>query len=373
MPEDGVGESGSRGVGESGPVAPAGGDGTEAGSGEGGRRRRRRGGVAHRKERDPSLPPRAFGRDARQPIREKRRPAPLQGDRAPQYLVIGHICADLLPDGTAVLGGTALYSAITAARLGLRVGVLTRGRYGVEVDGIKVPGLEEYADLVDIVVQQAEGPTVFVNEYQGGRRTQTVRRWAGEIDLRGLPPHWTTARVVHLGPIAQEIDVRQTGTLAPGFLGCTPQGWMRQWPMERGGRVRHVPLRLPAELMTRLDAVVVSDEEIFQARETVEWVGARRLGVVTLGESGARIVYGGQRDELPGFPVRTIDLTGAGDVFAAAFFIKASDRSASAVDAARFANATASLSLTGIGAGAVPSIAEVEALLATERDLAGRR
>ncbi len=378
MPEDGVGESGgrevgesgSREVGETGPADRIGGDETGAG---GGGRRRRRGGVAHRKERDPSLPPRHLGRDERQPIREKRRPGPLQGDRAPEYLVIGHICADLRPDGTAVLGGTALYSAITAARLGWRVGVLTRGRYGIEVDGIKVPGLEEYADLVSIVVQEAAGPTVFVNEYQGGRRTQSVRRWAGEIDLRGLPPHWANARVVHLGPIAQEIDVRQTGSLAPRFLGCTPQGWMRQWPMERGGRVRHVPLRLPAELMTRLDAVVVSDEEISQAREVVEWVGARRLGVVTLGESGARIVYGGQRDELPGFPGRTVDLTGAGDVFAAAFFIKASDRTASAVDAARFANATAALSLTGIGVGGVPSVAEVEALLATERDLAPRR
>ncbi|CAA9580377.1 MAG: hypothetical protein AVDCRST_MAG59-4660 [uncultured Thermomicrobiales bacterium] len=373
MPED---ESGSRGVEESrrgdrGTV-PREGDDDEA---KGGGRRRRRGGVAHRKERDPSLPPRprALGRDGRQPIREKRRPGPLQGDRAPEYLVIGHICADLLPDGTAVLGGTALYSAITAARLGWRVGVLTRGRYGVEVDGIEVPGLEEYADLVSIVVQEADGPTVFVNEYRGGRRTQVVRRWAGEIDLRGLPPHWANARVVHLGPIAQEIDVRQTGSLAPRFLGCTPQGWMRRWPLETGGRVRHVPLRLPPELMTRLDAVVVSDEEISQAREVVEWVGARRLGVVTLGESGARIVYGGKRDELPGFPVRTVDLTGAGDVFAAAFFIKASDRAASAVDAARFANATAALSLTGIGAGAVPSVAEVEALLATERDLALRR
>ena len=95
--------------------------------------------------------------------------------------------------------------------------------------------------------------------------------------------------------------------------------------------------------------------------------------MVTLGESGARIVSGGRRDELPGFPVRTADLTGAGDVFAAAFFIKASDRAASAVDAARFANAVAALSLTGVGASAIPALAEVVALLTTERDLALRR
>lgn len=334
-------------------------------------RKRRRGGVKHRGKRDASLPP-WHADTEREAIREKPRRPVMAAQRAPDYLVIGHICADLLPDGSAVLGGTALYSALTAAALGMRVGVLTRGRYGVTVDGIAVPGLERYADQLSIIVQDAEGPTVFVNEYSGGRRTQMVRRWAGEIDLRGLPPHWLNARIVHLGPIAQEIDVRQVGSLQPEFLGCTPQGWMREWP-SGGGRVRHVPLRLAPELMSRLDAVVVSDEEIAQAREVVEWVGQRKLGVVTLGESGARIIYAGQRAELGGFPIKTVDLTGAGDVFAAAFFAKAADRSASAVQAARFANATAALSLRGVGASSVPALADVEALLATESDYAGRR
>ncbi|MCC6313160.1 MAG: carbohydrate kinase [Thermomicrobiales bacterium] len=297
----------------------------------------------------------------------------MQELRAPEYLVIGHICADVLPDGTAVLGGTALYAALTAAQLGLRVGVLTRGRYGETIGDIVVPGLDAYADRLSIVVQQADSPTVFVNEYSGGRRTQTIRRWAGEIDLRGLPPHWLNARIIHLGPIAQEIDLRQIGALAPRFLGTTPQGWMREWPMASGGRVRHVPLRLPPELLSRLDAIVVSDEEISQAREAVEWVGARRLGVVTLGENGARVTFGGERAEVPAFPVRVVDPTGAGDVFAAAFFAKAADRAASAIDATRFANATAALSLTGLGASHVPTLSEVQALLASDSDLVARR
>jgi sugar/nucleoside kinase (ribokinase family) len=284
----------------------------------------------------------------------------MQSFRAPDYLVIGQIVCDVQPDGSGVLGGTALYSALTAARLGARVGVLTRGRYGERIDGVDVPSLETYSDELTIISQEADSPTFFVNEYQGSRRTQTIRRWAGPIDLRGLPPHWANAKVIHLGPVAREIDTHQALSLQAGFLGITPQGWMREWPMERGGRVHHVQLRLPPELLARTDTIVVSDEEIAQSRTVVEWVGQRRIGVVTLGPSGCNLIYAGHRAELPGYPVKTVDLTGAGDVFAAAFFLKASDRNVSPVTAGRYANLVAALSLRALGPGSVPDIAEID-------------
>lgn len=309
----------------------------------------------------------------RQPLTPRRPLSGLQTARTPEYLIIGHICADLLPGGGAVLGGTALYSALTAARLGWRVGVLTRGAYGKTIDGVAIPSLEEFAGELSIIVQDAERPTVFVNEYSAGRRVQTLPHWAGPIDLRGLPPHWRNARVIHLGPIAQEIDPKQTGALTPAFLGATPQGWMRDWPRATGGRVKLNHLRLPAELVGQLDAIVVSDEEITLARDTVERVGSRRLGVVTKGEDGARVIYGGEHADLAGYKVPTVDLTGAGDVFAAAFFIRATDRSASAVTAGRFANAVAALSLRAIGPSGVPSKHEVDVFLTTAQERAIRR
>ncbi len=317
------------------------------------------------KPRDPSLPPRITrGGDKRgrkrQPLSESRSLSGMQTMRAPDYLVIGQIVCDIQPDGTGVLGGTALYSGLTAARLGARVGILTRGRYGETIDGIAVPSLEPYADQVTIITQEADSPTFFVNEYQGTRRTQHVRRWAGQIDLRGLPPHWANARIIHLGPVAREIDTHQALSLSPEFLGMTPQGWMREWPMERGGRVRHVQLRLPPDLLARTDAVVVSDEEIAQARAAVVSVGRQRIGVVTLGPNGCQITYGGNKADLPGYPVKTVDLTGAGDVFAAAFFLRAADRRVSPVAAGRFANLVAALSLRGIGPDAIPPMAEIE-------------
>ncbi len=300
----------------------------------------------------------------RQPIHDSRRRG-LQLSKTPDYLLIGHICADLQSDGSVVLGGTALYSAITAARLGARVAILTRGVYGREVAGMQVPNLDILADEgIQIVVQDTEIPTTFINVYQADRRVQTLPNWAGRIDLRGLPPHWRNARVVHLGPIADEIDPRQGTGLTTEFLGVTPQGWMRDWPREKGGRVQHINLRLPGELVGRIDSAIVSIEEIAWARDTVERVGARRLGVVTQGADGARIIAGGQRIELPGFKVPVKDLTGAGDVFAAAFFLKASDRTVSAETAGTFANAVAALSLSDVGAQTVPHMDDVDTLLA---------
>jgi len=287
----------------------------------------------------------------------------MQTVKPPEYLVIGHICADLTPDGKAVLGGTALYSALTAARLGWRVGVLTRGAFGRVIDGIEIPSLDAFAGEISIIVQDADTPTMFVNEYNAGRRVQMMPKWAGEIDLRGLPPHWRNAKVIHLGPVAQEINPRDTGVLTPEFLGVTPQGWMRDWPRPAGGRVKLLPLRIPADLRGQIDAIIVSDEEIAQARDVVEQIGARRLGVITRGEGGARILYGGELADLPGFNVPVKDLTGAGDVFAAAFFIRATDRTVSAVRAGRFANAVAALSLREVGSVAIPTLSEVEAFL----------
>jgi sugar/nucleoside kinase (ribokinase family) len=284
-------------------------------------------------------------------------------NRSPDYIVVGHICADILPDGTAVLGGTALYSALAAATLGWRTGILTRGRYDFDLDGLRIPALDFITDRIQVIVQDAEWPTLFVNDYSSGRRTQQIPKWAGPIDLRGLPPHWRNPRVLHLGPIAQEIDVRQSAGLNPEFLGVTPQGWMRDWPRATGGRVKSLRLRLPREFVSQIDGIVVNDEEFADSRDTVEAVGRNGYGVMTLGVGGARLFSPAGTDDVPAFDVPTVDLTGAGDVFAAAFFYRIADPSASPHDALVFANAAAGLSLAGIGATRIPTRAAIRRLL----------
>ncbi len=314
-----------------------------------------------------SQQPGPANRSERRPFRKGGSHSGLQRMRTPDYLVIGHICADLQPDGGVVLGGTALYSALTAARLGARTAVLTRGVFGRDVAGMTIPSLDPYLNEVSIIVQDADLPTTFINEYRADRRVQTMTHWAGPIDVNGLPPHWRNAKIIHLGPIADEIDPRASTGLTTQFLGATPQGWMRSWPRGSGGRVSHIPLKLPGALTDRLDSVIVSDEEIAYTREVVNRVGDRRLAAITRGENGAQVIAGGEKLELPGYRVGVQDLTGAGDVFAAAFFLKASDRTVSARKAGEYANAVAALSISRIGPFGVPNRKQVKELLETGR------
>jgi pfkB family carbohydrate kinase len=315
----------------------------------------------------------AKSKAAREPISPGRSFKGIQTSRTPEYLVIGHICADLRDDGSVVLGGTALYSAITAARLGWRTGVLTRGVYGRSVKGYEIPSLDQFADEIDIIVQESDTISMFVNKYFGGRRTQELPAWAGPIDLRGLPAHWRNARIIHLGPVCQEIETHQIQGLTTSFLGATPQGWMRTWPKARGGRVRTTHLRLPPNLVSTIDGMVVSDEEISDCRDTIDAVGNRRLAAITMGDNGSRVIFGGQRDVVPAYKVDAVDLTGAGDTYATAFFTKATDRKVSAVSAAQYASAVSALSLTGVGVAGIPTAAEVDQFLKTAETYPIRR
>jgi sugar/nucleoside kinase (ribokinase family) len=122
-----------------------------------------------------------------------------------------------------------------------------------------------------------------------------------------------------------------------------------------------------------LDGIVVSDEEIADCRDTVMAVGSRRLGAITMGDNGSQVIFGGRQEHVHAYKVPVADATGAGDTYAAAFFIKATDRSISAVKAADFASAVSALSLTGIGVHGIPTVKDVEAFMKTAKQLPIRR
>ncbi|HEY2434257.1 MAG TPA: PfkB family carbohydrate kinase [Vicinamibacterales bacterium] len=85
---------------------------------------------------------------------------------------------------------------------------------------------------------------------------------------------------------------------------------------------------------------------------------------VTLGAKGAAALDGDRYVYQPGFAVDAVDTTGAGDVFRAGF-IYATLRGDAPADVLRFACAAAAVSCTRRGAmNAVPSLDDVQALLA---------
>src|SRR3954452_4625998 len=143
-------------------------------------------------------------------------------DSALDYLALGHVTLDRQADGSYLPGGTVLFSTVQAARLGLRAGIITAGR-PEDLDGLLAPFREEVA----IDLRPSDGTTIMVNVGFGAARRQTVPGWARPLDLTGLRPD---ARIVHLGPVARELDLDSLPTFAPGiFVGATPQGWLRRW------------------------------------------------------------------------------------------------------------------------------------------------
>ncbi len=136
------------------------------------------------------------------------------------------------------------------------------------------------------------------------------------------------------------------------------------------------PAELSEELLSRVDVLVPNEWELARMAgrspaddspaslaDLVRSVTSRDV-VVTLGGRGALVVESSGAISLVAPPeVSVVDTTGAGDCFCGALCV-ALARGDALVDAARYAVVAGALSTTGVGArGALPSDAEIRAVL----------
>ena len=267
------------------------------------------------------------------------------------YAVLGHVTVDILPGGRRRVGGTALYSAIQAARLGLRTVVATRG-VADEIEAL----LKPFEDELELRVDPAASTTSFETAGVGPSRRQRIAGWAGEIGP-GLAPE---AGILHMAPVASEIAAGSWPRA--GFVGLTPQGLVRRWEGP-GSPVELGPVTPEQEALGELcDAMVLSAEE----RKSCAGLIARGLQAgamvaVTAGaEGGTLLLPDGSETAIggPRVPDPADDL-GAGDVFAAALFVELWG-GAPAERAATFAAAAAAVRLEGTGPQAIGDRAAIE-------------
>ena len=267
------------------------------------------------------------------------------------YLVIGHLAHDLTPAGPR-LGGTVAYSALTARALGMRVGIVTAAGPETSLAAVK-----------DIPVLCFESPqsTTFENIYTEHGRVQYLRAQATRIDLEHVPESWRRASIIHLGPIANEMNAVLPAGFSPVLLGLTPQGWMRKWDAE--GRVSPAEWRNADFALANASAVVLSREDVAGDDELLEHLAHQtRILAVTEGPAGAVLFWHGDRRRFRAADVQEVDATGAGDVFAAAFFIRLL-KTRDPWEATRFATLIASRSVTRVGLDGVPTPREIEECL----------
>jgi hypothetical protein len=271
-------------------------------------------------------------------------------ETAVHYLLIGHVTKDLTPEGPR-LGGTPSFAALTARALDYTPGIVTSAH--TDVDLSPLAGLP-------LVRYPSRESTTFENLYSGGRRKQFLRGQAGRLSAAEVPLEWLRAPIVHLAPMAQEVDPALAGDFGGSFVGVTPQGWLREWGAD--GQVRNVAAAWvsAAEVLAQVNAVVTSLEDLNGDWPVAEaWARHARTLVVTRGAEGCTVFVAGEPPrDFPAPSVVEVEPTGAGDIFAAAYFInyyETGDPWASA----RFANHVAALSVTRLGLDGVPTRDEV--------------
>jgi len=264
------------------------------------------------------------------------------------YLAIGHVAQDLTPDGPR-LGGSVAYAALTAEAMGYASGVVMACSDAVDL-----------SPLAGVAVQRLASPasTTFENLYSAAGRTQYLRARAAPLRPEHIPLEWLRAPIIHLAPLADELDGDFLSAFHGAFIGLTPQGWLRTW--DEAGLVQVKTWDEAPLFLTHASAVALSVEDVRGDWALLErWAKLTSVLAVTEGHNGCTVFARGRGMRQFTAPRQTeVDPTGAGDIFAAAFFIHLYE-TGDPWAAARVANQLASVSVTRAGLAGVPTPAEV--------------
>ena len=266
----------------------------------------------------------------------------------PDFVVVGHLCSDLVAE-RKILGGSASYASLMARALRRRVGVVTavaddfpfRNAFrGISIRNIRSPST-----------------TTFRNFYRNDAREQFVNGVAASIHASHIPERWTNAEIAYICPIANEVMPDALERFRGSIIGVGAQGWLRKW--DESGQVKKRRWVDAESLVSRVDVVIFSELDMDGPYDFARDIAnIAPIVIVTQSDRGAELFTGNERIHVPAFKIHEIDPTGAGDVFAAAFLAKYGD-CGNPVEAAEFACCAASFICEKEGTEGIPSLDQV--------------
>ena len=227
------------------------------------------------------------------------------------YLVIGHLTCDI-GETSNQLGGTATFSGLTAQSLGMNVGIITAASPELDTSSIKSLWTK---------IKISPQTTTFKNISNGLMRTQYLFQVADKITGDDLPEFIQPPKIVHLGPMADEVD--PTITLQfPNSLKClTPQGWLRK--RDKNNVVKLKQWKDFDYHLSQADIAVISIDDVQKDEDTIlKMASSIPIFCVTEGFKGARLYWNNDVRFISAPEVKYVDDTGSGDIFAAAFFCR---------------------------------------------------
>jgi len=242
-------------------------------------------------------------------------------------VVVGHVALDvnIFPWGVVenALGGAPTYSGLQFAALKQEVGIVSKvgidftekfppiySKLGLDTEGIYVAG---------------EHTTTFENTYDElGNRTQVCKHVAPRITPEDIPGAYFDARAFYVSPIANEItpEILKLIKRKSNLVMLDPQGLLRV--IGADGRVGVRPRDL-SEFLKHVDIIKLGREEAVVLKggveESMRSIRDSGPGIVILTKGGEQTTVLCEEKFVRIGPLRVEarDMTGAGDVFGAAF------------------------------------------------------
>jgi len=227
--------------------------------------------------------------------------------RGLRFVAVGHVTNDHLAEGQFP-GGSALYAALTAAKLGASVRILTS--FGPDFTGA---GLLSSAGI-ELEVLPSGQTTTFTAVDIGDKRSWLA---SGRADQLHGPSG--AADIVFACPVLAEVDPSCLQAPPSTIVAAGLQGWLRA--MDPDGHVK--PVDMDLSFLRGCQALFCSEEDLGHNATSVlpRLLELAPTVVVTEGSRGAVVYLHGKPHRVLALPTSQVDPTGAGDTFATCFLL----------------------------------------------------
>ena len=254
-------------------------------------------------------------------------------------------------------GGQVVTALATCAAMGLStsyIGTIGSDTHGRRMrDELQRRGI----DLSHAITRDAGNPfaVILLDDREGERvvlwhRDPRLALAASEIDRDAI----VSARLVHVDDV--DLDASIEAARLARAAGTPVTSDIERTTEDVRALIDAVTIPIFAE---HVPSALTGETDLPRALEQLRKPHHAML-CVTLGARGALLLAAGEIIHEPGMAVKTVDTTGAGDVFRGAF-IYALLRGDAPREILRFSNAAAALSCTRLGAmNSVPTLEEIE-------------
>lgn len=262
-------------------------------------------------------------------------------------------------------GGKGGNQVVAAAKLGADVRML--GKLGDDSNAViyrkTMSDLNIHADSVEIADGHPSGVAIIEVDAEGENRIIVISGANMQVDKAQIEKHWDQLSDCDIFLLQLEIPMETNIYAAQKLHAAGKTVILDPAPAVSlsDDLIKSVDYITPneTELALLCGCDTNNDEEVIKAARTLIARGCPNV-IAKMGARGAMLITKDSADVVPGFKVKPLDTTGAGDSFNAGLAV-ALACGKQGTDAIRFANAVGALSTTAVGTQtSMPSFAEAD-------------